>query len=213
MRRWALTAATAALLVAGCSASDQAPSSQSSSAPPTGAAESSAATTPATTGPVPSAPGTATPGTAAPGTSPSGGPCPAGQPSGTYDLKEFAGQANSALGHGKGGDITVTFTNGSYRVEGSGKQPMAMTVADKAAGDLYVKGTIDGSYEKSGSVRTFAVDSAKGTAYVTNDEGRAPIEFAQLAKVIGLEGKFALACQGDRLALAGQSAVFSLVRS
>ena len=49
------------------------------------------------------------------------------------DLAEFAGQANSALGHGKGGDITVTFTNGSYRLAGAGKQPMAMTVSDSAS--------------------------------------------------------------------------------
>jgi hypothetical protein len=107
----------------------------------------------------------------------------------------------------------VTFTDGSYRLKGAGRQPMAMTVSDKAAGDLYVKGSIAGSYDTSGSVRTFAVNSAKGTAYVTNDEGKAQIDFAQLAKVIGLQGEFAVACGGGRLALASQSAVFSLVRS
>jgi hypothetical protein len=199
MRRWAIIAAAAALLFAGCSGDpsvpNQVPSDHSSPAPTESA---------------PSAPGSATPGG---GTSPSAGSCPVGQPSGTYHLAEFAGQANSALGHGKGGDITVTFTNGSYRLAGAGKQPMAMTVSDKATGDLYVKGAIDGSYDTSGPVRTFAVDSAKGTAYVSNDEGRAQIEFAQLAQVIGLQGEFALACRGNRLVLAGQSAVFSLVRS
>lgn len=208
MRRWALTAAGAALLLAGCSPSDQGPSDQ---APSSVASETVRPSGPgsATTDPSPG-PAAGTPGG---GTSPSGAPCPAGQPSGTYALEQFAGQGSSAIGHGKGGDITVTFTDGNYRLKGSGQQPMAVTVSDKAAGDLYVKGAIDGSYDTSGSTRTFAVDSAKGTAYVTSDEGKAPIEFAQLAQVIGLHGQFAVACQGDRLALAGPSALFSLVRS
>jgi hypothetical protein len=208
MRRWALTAAGAALLLAGCSRSDQAPPDQAPSSAPSGTVQPSGAGS-ATTDPSPGS-AASTPGG---GTSPSGAPCPAGQPSGTYALEQFAGQSNSALGHGKGGDITVTFTDGSYRLKGAGKQPMAVTVSDKAAGDLYVKGAIDGSYDTSGSVRTFAVDSAKGTAYVTNDEGKAPVQFAQLAQVIGLQGEFAVACQGNRLALAGPSALFSLVRS
>ncbi len=200
MRRAALTAAGLVVLLAGCSGSADQPEPATSSAAPE---PSVAATSPSPSGA----------STAGAGASPSGAPCPAGQPSGTYALEAFAGRSNSSLGHGKGGDITMTFANGSYRIVGKGKDPMAMTVADKAAGDLYVNGTIAGSYDKSGAVRTFAVHSAKGTAYITNADGRAQIGFDQLAKVIGLDGEFAVACQGDRLALASPVALFSLVRS
>jgi hypothetical protein len=116
------------------------------------------------------------------------------------------------LGHGTGGDIAVTFTDGDYRMVSKGNDPMIMRIPDQAEGKLYVKGTIGGTYDESGAVRTFTVGAANGTAYLTNAEGRAELDFGQLAKVIGLDGKFAVACQGDRLALAGEAAVFSLVR-
>jgi hypothetical protein len=201
MKRWAVAVAGAALVLAGCSASDQAPS-----------------TTPTAPEPTPSA-ATASASTGQPSTSPSadagasGAPCPSGQPAGSYRLTGFAGQSQSGLGHGTGGDVTVTFTDGTYRMVAKGDEPMIMEIPDQASGKLYVKGTIDGSYDKSGAVRTFTVGSAKGTAYLTNAEGRAEVEFGQLTKVIGLDGEFAVACQGDRLALAGEAAVFSLVRT
>lgn len=204
MRRWALAVAGAALVVAGCSGTtDQSAPSATTAAPAPSDASSSTGS---------SIPPTAQPSTADPSSSAAKAACPTGQPAGTYKITQFAGQSNSALGHGSGGDITVTFRDRTYVMSGDGKEPMAMEIGDKAAGQLYVDGTIKGTVGRSGGVRTFTVGSAKGTAYVTNSEGRATVGFDQLAKVIGLDGKFAVACQGDRLALAGESAVFSLVR-
>jgi hypothetical protein len=201
MRRWALAVAGAALVVAGCSGTtgQSAPSASTAAPAPSDASE-------------PSAPPTAPP-TADPSGSAAKSACPAGQPAGTYRIKQFAGQSNSALGHGTGGDIMVTFRDGTYVMSSDGKDPMAMEVGDKAAGQLYMDGTITGTAGRSGGVRPFTVESAKGTAYVVNSEGRATVRFDQLAKVIGLDGKFAVACQGDRLALAGESAIFSLDRA
>jgi hypothetical protein len=208
MRRWVLAVAAAALLVTGCSGSGQ--SSTPSSTPASDA--SGSAPTPASSSGQPSA--AVSPGAGgSPSGAASGAPCQAGQPAGTYTLTSFAGQSQSGLGRGAGGDITVSFTEGSYRMVAKGDEPMIMQVQDQARGKLFVKGTIDGSYDKTGAIRTFTVSSEKGTAYLTNADGRADLDFRQLTKVIGLDGKFALACQGDRLALAGEAAVFSLVRA
>jgi hypothetical protein len=128
-------------------------------------------------------------------------------------LSQFAGQSNSGLGQGEGGDMTVTLSDGGYELVGRGEQPMALQLKDGGgAGKLYVKGTIKGTYDEAGAVRKFSIDTAKGNAYLTNDEGRADIEFGQLTKILGLDGQFAVACAGDRVTLAGPSAVFYLSR-
>lgn len=200
MKRWTVAAAAVALLLAaGCSGGSEQPAPASSAPQPSASA--------AAPSPEPSSPG----GAAA---TPSGTPCAPGQPSGTYRLEQFAGQGQAGLGVGKGGDVTVTFDKGSYAMTGNGDEPMVMTLADKATADLYLDGTVKGTYATSGPIRKFTVGSADGTAYLSDDTGkRTELDFAQVARVIGLEGDLAAACSGDRLGLAGTAAQFSLAKA
>jgi hypothetical protein len=115
---------------------------------------------------------------------------------------------------GKGGDVTVVFRDGTYDLTAKPGQPITMTLADQAQADLYLNGTITGTYTTSGSPRVFTVTSAKGTAYLTDASGqRTDLPFGQVANVVGMDGKLGAACAGDRLALAGPTTVFSFVRS
>ena len=49
-------------------------------------------------------------------------------------------------GTGEGGDVTVTFTNGSYLLSGEGKEPIALSLPGPTAG-LLVDVTISGTYQ------------------------------------------------------------------
>ena len=221
MKRWTLVAVGAALLLSACSGSSQQPSPASSAASggqpsATGpSATGPSATGPSATGPSATGPSATGPSAILPsGAQASGAPCPSGQPSGQYRLQQFAGQGNSGLGLGKGGDVTVVFRNGNYDLSAKPGQPIAMTLANKAQADLYLNGTITGTYTASGSTRVFTIGSAKGGAYLTDASGqRTDLPFSQVASVVGLDGRLAAACAGNRLALAGPTTVFSFVRS
>ncbi len=201
MKRWTMIAVGAVLALSACSGSSEQPSPAASSGTSPTAAASAAPT-----------PGSSTP--AAGQASASGQPCPKGQPAGTYRLEQFAGQGQSGIGVGKGGDATVDFTDGDYVLTSKGDKPFALTVAGKGQADLFVDGTVKGTYTTSGTTRHFKVGTAKGTAYLSNAAGeRSAIDFAQVASVIGLNGDLAAACSGDRLALAGTAALFSLSKA
>ena len=211
MKRWTLVAVGAALLLSACSGSSEQPSPAPSSQTSSGASADGAPTAPASSAPS----GGGEPSAILPsGAQASGAPCPSGQPSGQYRLQQFAGQGSSGLGFGKGGDVTVVFRDGHYDLSAKPGQPIAMTLANKAQADLYLNGTITGTYTTSGSPRVFTIGSAKGTAYLTDASGqRTDLPFGQVASVVGLDGKLGAACAGDRLALAGPTTVFSFVRS
>lgn len=219
MKRWTLVAVGAALLLSACSGSGQQPSTAASSPEPSSSASSGASADGAPTAPA-SSPAGGQPSATGPsailpsGTQAAGAPCPSGQPSGQYRLQQFAGQGSSGLGLGKGGDVTVVFRDGTYDLSAKPGQPIAMTLANKAQADLYLNGTITGTYTTTGSPRVFTVGSAKGTAYLTDDSGqRTDLPFSQVASVVGLDGKLGAACAGDRLALAGPTTVFAFVRT
>ena len=67
------------------------------------------------------------------------------------------------IGTGEGGDVTVTFDNGSYVLRGAGKDPIKLTLAGQTA-DLLVDGTISGDYRVEGNKATFTVGESTGSA-------------------------------------------------
>jgi len=79
---------------------------------------------------------------------------------GRYRLVRFVGVGEKGTyGTGQGGDVTVTFDNGSYRLRGAGKDPIKLTLAGQNAG-LLVDGTIGGSYQLHGDRASFTVARA-----------------------------------------------------
>jgi hypothetical protein len=55
--------------------------------------------------------------------------------SGRYRLVRFAGIGErGTYGTGEGGDVTVTFTNGSYLLSGEGKEPITLSLPGPTAG-------------------------------------------------------------------------------
>ena len=66
---------------------------------------------------------------------------------GRYRLVRFVGVGEKGTyGTGEGGDVTVTFDNGSYLLRGAGKDPIKLTLAGQTA-DLLVNGTVSGDYQ------------------------------------------------------------------
>jgi hypothetical protein len=66
-------------------------------------------------------------------------------------------------GTGEGGDVTVTFKNGSYLLRGAGKDPINLTLAGLHGGML-VDGTIGGGYQLEGNRARFTVADSSGSA-------------------------------------------------
>ena len=97
---------------------------------------------------------------------------------GRYDLVRFVGVGAGDFGTGEGGDVTITFDNGSYLLRGAGKDPIKLTVAGQTA-DLLVDGTISGDYRVAGNQATFTVgrehrlgDAQHGTVEGVGADGR-----------------------------------------
>jgi hypothetical protein len=179
-RTLGLTAATVALLaVAACSDSsesvDQRPSA-STSAPAT---------------------------SASPAGTPSAQPAPAADClTGRYRLARFVGIGDRAtFGTGDGGDVVVTFNQGTYEVIGAGKKPITVTLAGQQA-KLTVEGTLQGSYTVDGNLATFRAGKAEGSARLTAAGQTQTLKMPDVAKVLAPQGRAVLACSGERMAIA-----------
>jgi hypothetical protein len=176
MRRLLFVVVAALMLaVAGCSGSPSAgstPSQSTSSAP--------------TTTPTPAA----TPSTAAPN---------AKCLNGRYQLVRFVGVgAKGTYGTGQGGDVTITFDDGSYLLRGAGKDPIKLTLAGQTA-DLLVNGTISGNYRVVGNQATFTVDESTGSATLSMGSSKESVTMEQVGSVLAPNGEAGLACANDAL--------------
>jgi hypothetical protein len=179
-RTLGLTAATAALLaVAACSSSsesvDQLPS------------------------PSPSAPATS----ASPAGTPSVNTAPAADClTGRYRLARFVGIGDRAtFGTGDGGDVVVTFNQGTYELSGAGEKPITVTLAGQQA-KLTVDGTLQGSYTVDGNMATFRAGQAEGSARLTAAGQTQTLKMPDVVKVLAPQGSAVLACSGERIAIA-----------
>jgi hypothetical protein len=118
---------------------------------------------------------------------------------GRYRLVRFVGVGEKGtFGTGEGGDVTVTFNNGSYLLRGAGKDPIKLTLAGQTA-DLLVGGTISGEYRAKGHEATFTVGDSTGSATLTVGSSKASLSTADVGKVLAPDGKAGLSCADDAL--------------
>ena len=119
--------------------------------------------------------------------------------SGRYRLVRFVGVGEKGTyGTGQGGDVTVTFDNGSYQLRGAGKNPIKLTLAGQNAG-LLVNGTVGGDYQLQGDHATFTVGESTGSATLQVGPVKKSLPISEVANVLAPEGEASLACANDAL--------------
>jgi hypothetical protein len=118
---------------------------------------------------------------------------------GRYALIRFVGVgARGTYGTGEGGDVTITFDNGSYLLRGEGKDPIKLTLAGQSA-DLLVDGTISGDQRVAGNKATFTVGESTGSATLSSGSSKESVTIEQVGSVLAPNGEAGLACADDAL--------------
>ena len=176
MRRLLFVVVAALMLaVAGCSSSPSAGDTPS----PTQLTSSAPATTPTPA---------ATPSPAAPDAT-----CLNGR----YQLVRYVG-ARRIYGTGEGGDVTITFDDGSYLLHGAREDPIKVTLAGQTA-DLLVNGTLSGDYRVAGNQATFTAGESTGSATLSIGPLQESVSMEQVGSVLASNGAAGLACANDAL--------------
>jgi hypothetical protein len=163
------------LAVSGCSSSPSAGSTPS----PTQPTSSASATTP-----MPAA----TPSPAAPYAT-----CLNGR----YQLVRYVG-ARRIYGTGEGGDVTITFDDGSYLLRGAGQDPIKVALAGQTA-DLLVNGTLSGDHRVAGNQVTFTAGESTGSATLSIGPLQESVAMEQVGSVLATNGAAGFACANDAL--------------
>ena len=118
---------------------------------------------------------------------------------GTYRLIRFVGVGEQgSYGTGQGGDVTVTFNNGSYVLRGAGREPIKLALAGQTAG-LLVSGTISGDYRLDGDRASFTVGQSSGFATLQIGRVKKSVPLAEAANVLAPDGEATLACAANAL--------------
>jgi hypothetical protein len=151
----------------------------------------------------PSTPSSAPPAAAAPNNPSPSASTPATPVSqclnGTYRLIRFVGVGEQgSYGTGQGGDVTVTFNNGSYVLRGEGREPIKLALAGQSAG-LLVSGTISGDYRLDGDRASFTVGQSSGFATLQIGRVKKSVPLAEAANVLAPDGEATLACASNAL--------------
>ena len=151
----------------------------------------------------PSTPSSAPPAAAAPNNPSPSASTPATPVSqclnGTYRLIRFVGVGEQgSYGTGQGGDVTVTFNNGSYVLRGAGREPIKLALAGQTAG-LLVSGTIGGDYRLDGDRASFTVGQSSGFATLQIGRVKKSVPLAEAANVLAPDGEVTLACASNAL--------------
>jgi hypothetical protein len=119
--------------------------------------------------------------------------------SGRYRLVRFVGVGEKGTyGTGQGGDVTVTFDDGTYQLRGAGKNPIKLTLAGKSAG-LLVNGTVGGDYQLHGDRASFTVGESTGSATLQVGPVKKSLPISQVANVLAPDGEAGLACANGAL--------------
>jgi hypothetical protein len=149
-------------------------------------------------------PSSALPASAAPDTaSPSASSSPAVPVSqclsGSYRLIRFVGVGErGTYGTGEGGDVTVTFNNGSYQLRGAGAEPIKLTLAGRTA-RLLVNGTISGNYQLQGDRASFTVGGSTGNATFSVGKVKKSVPMSEVGNVLAPDGDAGLSCANNAL--------------
>jgi hypothetical protein len=101
-------------------------------------------------------------------------------------------------GTGAGGDVTLTFNEGSYLLRGAGNDPIKLTLAGQNA-DLLVDGTISGHYRVVGNQANFTVGESTGSATLGIGSTKESVSMPEIGSVLAPEGEAGLACADDAL--------------
>lgn len=119
--------------------------------------------------------------------------------SGRYRLVRFVGVGEKGTyGTGQGGDVTVTFDNGTYLLRGAGKNPIKLTLAGQNAG-LLVNGTVAGDYQLQGDRASFTVGESTGSATLQVGPVKKSLPISEVANVLAPDGEAGLSCANDAL--------------
>jgi hypothetical protein len=118
---------------------------------------------------------------------------------GRYRLVRFVGAGEKGTyGTGQGGDVTVTFDNGTYLLRGAGKDPIKLTLAGKTAG-LLVNGSVGGDYQLQGDRASFTVGKSTGSATLQVGPVKKSLPISEVANVLAPDGEAGLSCANDAL--------------
>ena len=118
---------------------------------------------------------------------------------GRYRLVRFVGVGEKGTyGTGQGGDVTVTFDNGTYLLRGAGKDPIKLTLAGQAAG-LLVNGSVGGDYQLQGDKASFTVGKSTGSATLQVGPAKKSLAISEVANVLAPDGEANLSCANDAL--------------
>jgi hypothetical protein len=151
-----------------------------------------------------STPSSAPPASAAPATvGPSASSSPAVPVSqclgGSYRLIRFVGvEERGTYGTGEGGDVIVTFNNGSYQLRGAGREPINLTLAGHT-GRLLVNGTISGNYQLQGDRASFTVGESTGNATFSVGKVKKSVPMSEVGNVLAPDGDAGLSCANNAL--------------
>ena len=119
--------------------------------------------------------------------------------SGRYRLVRFVGVGEKGTyGTGQGGDVTVTFDNGTYLLRGAGKDPIKLTLAGQTAG-LLVNGSVGGDYQLQGDRASFTVGKSTGSATLQVGPAKKSLPISEVANVLAPDGEAGLSCANDAL--------------
>ena len=118
---------------------------------------------------------------------------------GRYRLVRFVGVGEKGTyGTGQGGDVTVTFDNGTYLLRGAGKDPIKLTLGGKTAG-LLVNGSVGGDYQLQGDRASFTVGKSTGSATLQVGPVKKSLPISEVANVLAPDGEAGLSCANDAL--------------
>jgi hypothetical protein len=117
----------------------------------------------------------------------------------SYRLIRFVGVGErGTYGTGEGGDVTVTFSNGSYLISGAGKEPIKLTLAGRSA-RLLVNGTIRGDYQLQGDRASFTVGQSTGNATISVGKVKDSVPMSEVGNVLAANGDAGLSCANNAL--------------
>jgi len=103
-------------------------------------------------------------------------------------------------GTGEGGDVTITFADGSYLLHGAGKDPIKLTLAGLNA-DLLVNGTISGDHRVTGNQAVLTVGESSGSMTLSKGWLKESVPMEQVGSVLATNSEAELACANDALLL------------
>jgi hypothetical protein len=117
--------------------------------------------------------------------------------SGSYRLIRFVGVGErGTYVTGEGGDVTVTFNNGSYLLRGAGAEPIRLALAGQTA-RLLVNGTISGDYQLQGDRANFTVGQSTGNATFRVGKVKNSVPMSEVGNVLASDGDAGLSCANN----------------